>query len=70
MPSLLASRLIESTWQLLTPAQRREAAAFFAEHRVPSGERTLRQSLERFDGYKGFRRSAARELRIWLDPRS
>jgi puromycin-sensitive aminopeptidase len=66
MPSLLASRLVESTWHLLTPAYRREVAAFFREHPVPSGERALRQALERFDWYRGFRRPAARELAAYL----
>jgi puromycin-sensitive aminopeptidase len=67
MPSLLASRLVETTWRLLTPAHRREVARFFREHPVPSGERALRQSLERFDWYRGFRRDAARELAVWLE---
>ncbi len=70
MPSLLASRLVESTSNLLTPRHRSEVAAFFAENPVPSGERALRQALERFAWYRGFRRGAARELTAWLDPRS
>jgi puromycin-sensitive aminopeptidase len=70
MPSLLASRLVESTWHLLTPERRREVAAFFAENPVPSGERALRQSLERFAWYRGFRRQAARDLEAWLARRS
>lgn len=39
----------------------------FREHPTPSGGRALRQSLERFDWYRGFRRDAARELTVWLD---
>jgi puromycin-sensitive aminopeptidase len=70
MPSLLASRLVEATWRLLTPAHRRQVARFFREHPVPSGERALRQSLERFDWYRGFRRDAARELETWLGTRT
>ena len=70
MPALLASRLVESTWHLLTPAHRREVAHFFAENPLPSGERALRQTLERFDWYRGFRRDAARELARWLDRRA
>ncbi|MCH7707040.1 MAG: ERAP1-like C-terminal domain-containing protein [Myxococcales bacterium] len=69
MPSLLASRLVESTSNLLTPAHRREVATFFARHPVPSGSRALRQSLERFDWYRGFRGRAARDLRDWIDAR-
>jgi aminopeptidase N len=63
LPSLLASRLVESTWHLLTPSHRREVARFFREHPVPSGERALRQTLERFDWYRAFRRPAAQALR-------
>ena len=51
----------------LTPARRREVARFFRENPVPSGERALRQSLERFDWYRGFRRRAAREITVWLE---
>ncbi|MCH8133067.1 MAG: M1 family metallopeptidase [Myxococcales bacterium] len=69
MPSLLASRLVESTSNLLTSAHRREVATFFARHPVPSGSRALRQSLERFDWYRGFRGRAARDLRDWIDAR-
>jgi hypothetical protein len=66
MPALLASRLVESTWQLLAAERRREVERFFAAHPVPSGERALRQALERFDWYQGFRRRAAAELSAWL----
>ena len=68
MPSLLASRLIEATAGLLEPAYRREVAAFFRTHPLPSGERTLRQTLERFDWYRGFRREAAAGLTARLAP--
>jgi len=66
MPPLLAGRLVESTWHLLTPAHRREVARFFAAHPLPSGERALRQTLERFDWYRRFRGPAAAQLRRWL----
>jgi len=69
MPSLFASRLIESTPNLLTAAHRRDVARFFRENPVPSGDRALRQALERFDWYQGFRRGAAADLRDWLDRR-
>jgi puromycin-sensitive aminopeptidase len=62
MPPLLAARLVESTWRLLTPAHRRAVARFFAAHPLPSGARALRQSLERFDWYRSFRRPAAADL--------
>ena len=66
MPPLLAGRLIESTWRLLTPAHRREVASFFAANPLPSGERALRQALERFDWYRRFRGPAAAGLARWL----
>jgi puromycin-sensitive aminopeptidase len=66
IPPLLASRLIEATPSLLTEAHRREVAKFFRDHPVPSGERALRQTLERFAWYKGFRRQAAADLTRWL----
>ena len=62
LPSLLASRLIEATPSLLDPRYRVEVAEFFKAHPVPSGDRALRQALERFDWYKGFRRRAAENL--------
>ncbi len=67
LPSLLASRLVEATPALRTPAYRRDVARFFAAHPVRSAERALRQALERFDWYRGFRRRAAAELGAWLD---
>ncbi len=69
VPPLLAGRLVESTWRLLTPAHRRAVARFFAANPLPSGERALRQSLERFDWYRRFRRPAARDLARWLAAR-
>jgi hypothetical protein len=70
MPSLLASRLIDATPSLLTPAYRRDVAAFFRAHPVASGERSLRQALERFDWYKSFRRTAVPPLRRRLEASS
>jgi puromycin-sensitive aminopeptidase len=66
LPSLLASRLIEATPALLAPRFRREVASFFRTNPVPSGDRALRQALERFDWYRGFRRPAARRLKARL----
>jgi puromycin-sensitive aminopeptidase len=70
MPPLLASRLVESTWRLLEPGHRRAVARFFAANPLPSGERALRQALERFDWYRRFRRPAAQALARWLDRRA
>ncbi len=69
MPPLLAGRLVESTWRLLEPRHRGDVARFFAAHPLPSGERALLQSLERFDWYRRFRRPAADELARWLERR-
>jgi hypothetical protein len=66
MPALFASRLIEATPALLTRAYRREVADFFRKNPVPSGDRALRQALERFDWYGKFHRTAATELGDWL----
>jgi hypothetical protein len=43
-------------------------ATFFRAHPLPSGERVLRQTLERFDWYRGFRREAAAGLAARLSP--
>jgi len=67
MPPLLASRLVESTWHLLEPRHRRAVARFFAANPLPSGERALRQAIERFDWYRRFRRPAAAQLAGWLE---
>jgi aminopeptidase N len=67
LPPMLASSLIEATPALLSARHRREVAQFFREHPIPSGERTLRQALERFDWYRGFRRGAATDLARWLE---
>src|SRR5262245_26611656 len=66
VPPLLAGRLVESTWRLLSPANSRSVARFFAANPLPSGERTLRQALERFAWYRRFRRRAAADLARWL----
>jgi aminopeptidase N len=65
LPPLLANRLIEATPSLLSDTHRREVALFFREHPLPNGERALRQALERFAWYKGFRRKAAADLSRW-----
>jgi hypothetical protein len=65
VPPLLASRLIDATPALLTDAHRREVARFFRDHPLQNGERALRQALERFSWYKGFRRKAATDLARW-----
>jgi len=66
VPPHLCSYLIEMTPALLTSEYRREVAKFFRTNPVPTGERALRQALERFDWYRGFRRQAAKDLVAWL----
>jgi puromycin-sensitive aminopeptidase len=67
VPPHLCSYLIEMTPALLTNEFKREVAKFFRANPVPTGERALRQALERFDWYRGFRRQAAKDLVKWLE---
>jgi puromycin-sensitive aminopeptidase len=67
VPPHLCSYLIEMTPALLTNESKREVAKFFRANPVPTGERALRQALERFDWYKGFRSRAAKDLAKWLE---
>jgi aminopeptidase N len=67
VPPHLCSYLIEMTSALLTTEYRREVAKFFRENPVPTGERALRQTLERFAWYRGFRSQAAKDLVKWLE---
>jgi len=66
VPPHLCSYLIEMTPALLTNQYKREVAKFFRANPVPTGERALRQALERFDWYRGFRNPAAKDLTKWL----
>jgi len=66
VPPHMCSYLIEMTPALLTNAHRREVAKFFRANPVPTGERALRQALERFDWYRSFRDAAAVDLVEWI----
>ncbi len=66
VPPHMCSYLIEMTPALLTNAHKREVAKFFRANPVPTGERALRQALERFDWYRGFRETAAKDLVEWI----
>ena len=46
---MLVTRPIEALPALGTRAWRRDVARFFREHPVATGQRTVRQALERFD---------------------
>ena len=62
----LAARLITALPALQTPAYRREVAAFFKAHPLPSAARALRQALEAFSLDATLRRRTTPELRRWL----
>jgi puromycin-sensitive aminopeptidase len=67
VPPHMCSYLVEMTPALLTSDYKREVAKFFRANPVPTGERALRQALERFDWYQGFRGAAAKDLVKWLE---
>ena len=69
MPPMLASRVVEATPALQTPAHRRDVAAFFRAHPLPTAARALRQALERFRLNAELRRREARGLARWLAAR-
>lgn len=69
MPPMLAGRVVEALSALQTPTYRRDVAAFFRAHPLPTAERALRQCLERFDLNTRIRRRTAPELRSWLAAR-
>ncbi len=62
----LAPRLITALPALQTPAHRKEVAAFFRAHPMPSAARALKQALETFSLDAELRRRATRELGHWL----
>jgi hypothetical protein len=66
MPPMLVTRVIDATPALGTSAYRKQVAEHFRENPVPSGERALKQALERFTLTSALRRRAAPELRTWL----
>jgi puromycin-sensitive aminopeptidase len=66
LPPMMVSRLIDALPSLQTPAFKREVAAFFRAHPVPTAARALRQALERFDLNAEMQRRAAPGLGAWL----
>ncbi len=70
MPPMMITRPIEATSALGTPAYRREVAAFFAAHPVPTARRAVRQALEQFDLDRLLDRSASSGLVRWLRKRA
>jgi puromycin-sensitive aminopeptidase len=62
----LAPRLITALPSLQTDAHRKEVAAFFRAHPVPSAARALKQALEAFSLNRALRARTAPALRRWL----
>ncbi|MFI5316635.1 MAG: M1 family aminopeptidase [Myxococcota bacterium] len=62
----LAGRLIGALPALQKPLFKRQVAAFFAAHPLPTAARALRQALERFDLDEELRERALPELRAYL----
>ncbi|HEX2484311.1 MAG TPA: M1 family metallopeptidase [Myxococcota bacterium] len=66
LPPMLASRPIEALPALGTRAARRDVAAFFRAHPLPTAARAVKQALERFDLDAALAQRAVPELRRWL----
>jgi len=62
----LAGRLVSALPALQKPLYKRQVAAFFAAHPLPTAARALRQALERFDLDAELRERALPELRDYL----
>jgi puromycin-sensitive aminopeptidase len=62
----LASRLVSALPALQKPLFKRQVAAFFAAHPIPTANRALLQALERFDLDTELRERALPELRAYL----
>ncbi|HKJ23196.1 MAG TPA: ERAP1-like C-terminal domain-containing protein, partial [Myxococcota bacterium] len=69
-PPALVTRVIEALPELQTPKHRREVAAFFRKNPVPTGKRTIQQTLERFDLNREFRERSRPGFERWLAKRS
>ncbi len=67
LPPMLVTRPIEALPALGTRAWRRDVARFFREHPVATGQRTVRQTLERFDIGIAFDERNRTALERWLD---
>jgi puromycin-sensitive aminopeptidase len=67
MPPMLVTRPIEALPALGTRAFRRDVAAFFRAHSVPTGARAVRQALEQFDLNLAFDERAKSQLAHWLE---
>jgi hypothetical protein len=63
---MLVTRPIEALPTLGTRAYRADVASFFRANPVPTGARTVKQTLEQFDLNLAFDERAKRELARWL----
>jgi hypothetical protein len=66
IPPAHVGGVIAATPALGGATHRKQVAAFFRDHPPPSGDRALRQALETFDWYRGFRRRAGPDLDAYL----
>ncbi len=66
LPPMLVTRPIDATPNLGTRAHRRDVAAFFRAHPVPTGARAVKQALERFDLDLGIVERSTPQLKRWL----
>ena len=62
----LAGRLVSALPALQKPLYKRQVAAFFASHPIPTAARALKQALERFDLDAELRERTLPELRAYL----
>jgi hypothetical protein len=69
MPPMLVTRPIEALPALGTKAWRRDVAAFFRANPVPTGARSVKQTLEQFDLNLSFDARTKDELSRWLESR-
>jgi puromycin-sensitive aminopeptidase len=66
LPPMMAGRFVDALPALQTPVFKREVAAFFRTHPVPTAARALRQALERFDLNTELRERIGDGLGAWL----
>ena len=58
--------IVAATGDFCTVEMRDDVQKFFSEHKVPSSERTLKQSLERINACVGYRERQQTNLNGWL----
>jgi aminopeptidase N len=68
LPPALVARPIEATSSLATRAARRDVAAFFAKHPVPTAVRAVKKALEQIDLTLAFDARVKPQLARWLEP--